>query len=147
MGLRYPVRLQSIENYVAQVHGSARQLTYDEALLLDEYASQIVGAIQEAWPVDTGLSQASWEWEIGTEAGDYYILILNEVPYVQYIHRAGAPASPALWEVLIPAVISAFGGRLVRDLRAEIDRTEAALRVRPGSFLDMIQQTRSELGL
>lgn len=147
MGIEFPIRLRSLEAYVFQLHGSARQLTYDESRILDRYAAEIVGAIQEAWPVDTGLSQSAWEWVIGTEANDYYIQITNDVDYVQYIHRAGTPKSPALWEVLIPAVIAAFGPRMLVDLRAAVQETEILLRRRPDSLLTLLQYTRQEAGL
>lgn len=128
MSLVYPVRLRSIEAYIASVHGSPRPLSAEEILVVDDYAGRMIDDVQDAWPVDTSTSRDAWVWETSSEVGEVGFVLLNDTPYVQYVHLAGQPADPPLWETLLPAVVGSYADDLLRDLRAAVDRTEAEAR-------------------
>ena len=123
MGLIFPVRLQSIEDFLVAEHGSRRYLTREEDDVLWRWASIVVSVIADNWPIDTGLSSSSWKWvtfdEIGKGIG---FEIINTVPYVQYIHRAGEVIP--LWETLIPAVLDVYKLPMLFAMRAAILKTE-----------------------
>lgn len=123
MGLEYPVRLRSIEAYIVAKHGSAREMSIGEIETLDEWADTIVNTIEEEWPVDTSTSRDAFAYTLDDDGVGF--TIENDTDYVQYIHRAGTPAEPPLYETLIPEVIGRHGGPMLAAMRAAVDATEA----------------------
>ncbi len=119
-GIRYPVHLSSVETYIRAVNGAPRGLTADESDIVFEYASQITSDIEDAWPVDTSTSRDAWSFEVNGSAGEIGFTLENDVDYASYVHLAGTPPEPPLWETLLPATIQSYAGNLLRDLRTEI---------------------------
>lgn len=127
MSVRIPVRLRTAEDYARSVHGSARQLTADERLIIDTYAAAIVGEIQQQWPAQTGFSRERWRYTLGAGAG-YGFTIHNDASYVEHIlSRGSRQGSAPLYLQIVPAVVRAFQGALLRDLQEAIEATEARL--------------------
>jgi len=139
MAIRVPVRLASIEAYIVQRHGSARQLSLMERRVLRGFADQIVLDIQEVWPIDTGLSQSAFESVMHSQVGSIGFDIFNDVDYVEFVHRAGDASKTPLWTTVIPAIIQGYGPRLVAAMKRAIDRTEAGLRSTGARFIDILQ--------
>ena len=121
-------------------HGSPRQLTVPERLVLSSFAELIIDTIQDAWPIDTGLSQSAWEFTLqASVAGEIGFTFLNDVDCVEFVHLAGTPANPPLWETLIPAVLGNIGPALNQALMVAIAATERE--VASGiPFLDLLQR-------
>lgn len=146
-GISYPVQLASIQAYVRARHGSARQLTRSERDIIDDYASRIVTDIEAAWPVDTSTSRDAWTYEVRGQAAWAGFIIENDVEYVEWVHYAGQPAEPPLWETLLPATVDAYIPALLADLRAEVDATERAITANKAKggrgLLDVLQRTAS----
>jgi hypothetical protein len=142
MSLVVPVRLESIERYIVQKHGSARQLDTAELRILQQYGERIVELIQANWPVDTGYSRASWVVVTKVKPGQVAFEVQNDAPYVQYVHLMGTPAQPPLWQTLVPRVVQAVAPGLLVALRAQIDKTEAELSQTGMTFLDRIRSQR-----
>lgn len=124
----YRVALASIDAYVVRVHGRPRELTLAERRVLIAYADRMVEDVANEWPVDTGFSRDHWASKISGRAGQVAIILENSADYVSFIHRAGTPEIPPLWTTLLPEVVNRYAARLLADLRAAIDRTEAATR-------------------
>jgi len=106
---------------------------------MDEFAGLIVDDIQEAWPVDTGLSRLAFDWVLLSQVGTVGFDIINDVDYVEFIHRAGDATRTPLWTTVIPAVIQGWAPRMLAALRRAIDRTEAGLRRTGSDFIDILQ--------
>lgn len=138
MGFILPIRLATVEAHMMQAHGEMRDLTLAEIDTLSQYVRQIVQAVVDVWPVDTGYSSSSFTWTIGSTIGEIGFQIRNDVHYAEYVHLRGTPAQPPLWLVLIPAVVRAFAPRINTAMRVAIDRTEAALAM-GYDLLDLIQ--------
>jgi hypothetical protein len=127
-GITYPVRLASIEAYVRQVNGGAhRYLTTAELDVIHHYADLMLEDIIAAWPVDTATSSDAWTYEVTDTPGFVGFTIENDVEYVEWVHYAGMPAEPALWETLLPATVGAYAGQMLAELRTTIDREQARI--------------------
>jgi hypothetical protein len=124
----YPVRLRSIEDYIRLAHGSARSLSAAEILVIDQHAIGMIDDIQDAWPVDTSTSRDAWDYDVEESPGSIVLMISNPLFYAQYVHYAGSPADPPLWETLIPAVVQRAAPALLADLRVAIAETERLVR-------------------
>ena len=64
---------------------------------------------------------------VGAQVGraDWMGFVLdNDVDYAEYVHYAGAPASPALWETLLPATVATYAPGLLAALRTEAAATQ-----------------------
>jgi hypothetical protein len=142
-GVLYPVRLESIEAYVRAVNGGPRELVRSERDIIDEYAQQIVGDIEDAWPVDTSTSRDAWAYTVTARADWMGFTIENDVDYVEYVHYAGTDPEP-LWETLIPTTVRAYAPQLLADLRAEIAVTQRRIaedkRQGGRGYLDVLQR-------
>jgi len=126
MGIRMPVRLNSVQILMVALHGTRRYLTIDEQDIIDRWAGIIIEEIAANWPVDTGLSSGSFVWVVVDDLKTGFGFdIINEVPYVQYVHWAGTPSEPPLWQTLIPLVIHEHANALLTELSAAIRRNEA----------------------
>ena len=145
MGISMPVRLRTVEDYIVSRHGFMRQLTLAEFNVLRAILDDLVEQIQENWPIDTGLSMTAFEWTIQSTPELIGFTILNDVDYVEFIHRRGTSPDPPLWLTLIPALLSAYKGRINTALIVAVDRTEGHIR-RGRSFLDLLQLTAEQLG-
>lgn len=121
-GVEQEIRLASIERYIAAAHGSSRELSVDEIDVLDSYAGEVVREIAERWPVDTSTSRDEWTYYIDGDTIGF--TITNDVDYVEWVHYAGEPAEPPLWETLIPEVWAEVGPRAVAAMQAAVDETE-----------------------
>lgn len=130
MGLEIPVRLQSIEQYIIQQHHGFRYLELNEIQTLDQWAGDIVQTIEDEWPVDTSTSRDAFSYTL-MEGGDVGFTILNDVDYVEYIHRKGTPSiaegGTPLYAELIPQVIQQYKEGMLQALRDAVDVSEAAL--------------------
>ncbi len=131
MGIEYPIRLRTIEAYIRLRHGSDRDMSADEIQVLQEWAGVIVDDIANQWPVDTSTSRDAFSYTIELDGVGF--VILNDADYAQYVHRAGTPAEPALFETLIPEVVDANIEAMFAAMRRAVDTTEAQIAmVRPG---------------
>jgi hypothetical protein len=129
VGIRVPIRLRSIEDYIVEVHGSFRQLTLSERQVLRGWADHIVDLIQAGWPVDTGLSRDGYFATIQASRRPLQIIIQDDVGYVQWVRRRGEKQAGLdfLWRRLIPQVLRQVQPALLADMKAAIDKTEAEL--------------------
>ena len=129
MGLEIPVRLQSIEQYIIQKHNGFRYLELNEIQTLDQWAGDIVQTIEDEWPVDTSTSRDAFSYTL-MEGGEVGFTILNDVDYVEYIHRKGTPSiaegGTPLYAELIPQVIQQYKEGMLQALRDAVDVSEAA---------------------
>lgn len=129
MGLEIPVRLQSIEQYIIQKHNGFRYLELNEIQTLDQWAGDIVQTIEDEWPVDTSTSRDAFSYTL-MEVGEVGFTILNDVDYVEYIHRKGTPSiaegGTPLYAELIPQVIQQYKEGMLQALRDAVDVSEAA---------------------
>lgn len=139
-GIRVPVRLRTLEAYIATRHGRPRQLTAAEADVLASYADQIVLDVVNRWPRDTGQSGDAFSYVLHSQPDGLGFEIINDIDYSEFVHHAGAPSDPPLWRTLIPAVVRAYAPDIDRDMRQAVDRTEAKLRRRPGNLLNLVSQ-------
>jgi hypothetical protein len=122
-GFVVPVRLASVEAHLLRAHGSPRSLTIDEIVVFEEHVGAMVEDIQAAWPVDTSTSRDAFEWYLLPTGVQFEIA--NDTDYAEWIHRAKTPAEPPLWETLIPEVFNRHKPKMIADLMAAIDATEA----------------------
>lgn len=136
----YRVALASIDAYVVRVHGRPRELTLGERRVLIAYGDRMVDDLREEWPVDTGFSRDQWFMRISGRAGQVAIVLENPVDYVSFVHRAGQPALPPLWTLLLPEVVGRYAQSMLADLRRAIDRTEATARREGVSVLSILQR-------
>lgn len=125
-GVEQPIRLPSVEAYVVAVHGSPRGLSADEIEVLAEWADVVVAEIADAWPVDTSTSRDMWASYVTEDPLGF--VVYNDVDYVEWVHEAGTPADPPLWETLIPEVWERNRDLVAAAMRAAIDQTEADIR-------------------
>jgi hypothetical protein len=121
-GVTAPYHLQSIERYIASVHGGARELTLSERNVLYAYAQAMTDQIEQIWPVDTSLSRDNWTFTISGRADWVGFTIENLLDYAEYVHRKGQ--TTPLIESEVPSIIDAGLARLLPALRSEIDSTE-----------------------
>lgn len=130
MGIRVPIRLRSVEDYIVQAHGSFRQLTLAERQVLRRWADHIVDLIQANWPVDTGLSRDGYFATIQASRRPLQIIIQDDVGYVQWVRRKGEKQAGLdfLWRRLIPQIIRQVSPALLADMKTAIDKTEAELK-------------------
>jgi hypothetical protein len=134
MGLEIPVRLQSIEAYIIAQHYGFRYLELNEIQTLDQWAGDIVQTIEDEWPVDTSTSRDAFSYTL-MESGEVGFTILNDVDYVEYIHRKGTPSiaegGTPLYAELIPQVIAQYREGMLQAMRDAVDVSEAALQAQP----------------
>ena len=134
MGLEIPVRLQSIEAYIIAQHHGFRYLELNEIQTLDQWAGDIVQTIEDEWPVDTSTSRDALSYTL-MEGGEVGFTILNDVDYVEYIHRKGTPSiaegGTPLYAELIPQVIAQYRDGMLQAMRDAVDVSEAALQAQP----------------
>lgn len=143
-GVRVPIALDSLKAFITAVNGGPRQLSADEADLLAAYATRIVEEIEEQWPVDTGTSRDAWRYVLRSDFDRLGFEVLNDIDYVEYVHRKGGNAEAPLWREVIPDVVSRYSSALTRDMRekvAETQRRIAANTAQGGrGFLDIVSQ-------
>ena len=140
------MQFASIEAYVRQVNGGPRQLTRTEREIIDNYAAMIVDDIEQAWPVDTSTSRDAWTYEVRGQANWMGFVIENDVDYVEWVHYAGQPATPPLWETLLPATVQAYAAQMLAALRAEILISQRAIdksRAVGGGLNTVLQKSRA----
>lgn len=135
-GVEIPLQLTSIRQRLIALHGGPRQLLPAEMQALQRVAEGIRAWIKSEWPVDTATSRDAWEIDYVGSSSEISITIYNDVNYVEWVHRAGEPEIPPLWEILqgrIPLVIqpmlellSGAITRSERDLRRFAEKTGAA---------------------
>jgi hypothetical protein len=124
MSLTYPVYLRTLDEYIRVAHGSARPLTAEEMLVMDEYAAAVIEDVQDAWPVDTSTSRDAWTYTLRDAPGEMGFVLENDTYYVQYVHESGMPADAPLWEYLLPQVVQSYAGLLLSAMRSAADATE-----------------------
>jgi hypothetical protein len=129
MGLRVPVRLESIEQYIRDKHQSFRYLELSEIQELDQLAELIVSDIEEAWPVDTSTSRDAFRYELMT-GGEVGFTIFNDVDYVEFIVEKGSHSvengGTPIIDIIIPKVIANNRELLLARMRTAVDIAEAA---------------------
>ena len=124
MGVEMPIPLKTVMAAIERLHGSPRQLSTTEIAILDAHAGAIVDDIADAWPVDTSTSRDAWTHILDTTRGDIGFTVVNDVFYVEYVHRAGEGPDP-LYESLVPEVVRAHAPGLNADMIDAIKETEA----------------------
>lgn len=134
-GVEIPLQLNSIRQRLIALHGGPRQLLPAEMQALQRVAEGLRAWIKSEWPVDTATSRDAWEIDYVGSSSEISITIYNDVDYVEWVHRAGEPEIPPLWEILqgqIPVVarpmlelLSAAITRGERDLRRYAEKNVA----------------------
>ena len=98
----------------------------------EDFAQRILvetawGTHTEAWPVDTGESQASWDVVVEEEAGNLVVLLRNYArswskgndpggrSYAAYIHRAGDDPENKVWMEKEDSIIANEVPRLLEE--------------------------------
>lgn len=125
-GFEVPVELRSVEGYLVQRHGSARELSADELMVLDGWAGQMVADIEDRWPVDTGTSRDSFGYVL-LDSPQIGFLILNDADYAEWVHEKGGTPDDPLYLSLIPEVFEDYRADMVAAMRRAIDDTEDRL--------------------
>lgn len=127
MGLKIPIRLESIEQYILEKHKTFRYLELSEIQALDDLAELIVGDIEEAWPVDTSTSRDAFRYELMT-GGQVGFTIYNDVDYVEYIVEPGSHSvengGTPIIDIIIPRIIAGNKEMLLASMRTAVDIAE-----------------------
>lgn len=126
-GVEIPIRLESIRTFLASQAGAPRYLLPAELNFLDQMGAAIRDWVAARWPVDTGTSRDAWQYStIGTKE-EISVTVYNDVDYVEWVHYAGTPEEPRLWEQLQDEIPGALADALTR-FRRLIIATQADLR-------------------
>ena len=124
-------RLPEINAYILKVHGEKRALTPKETDVIFEEGNAQLRVIRRNWPVRTGTSRAGWSFRVQGSPGMAAIVFTNPVYYSSWITRKTQTTvregGKAWYKVLLPQVFKANRPRLVRRLKAAIDKTERQL--------------------
>ena len=79
-------------------------LEEDVAPALENFTNRVLDVVRADWPVDTGLSLASWFAEPISEPGAVGVQITNDATdprynraYAAYVHRAGDDPGNKVW--------------------------------------------------
>ena len=143
-GADITTHLQSIERFIVMVHGSPRQLSLSEILVMQAHVDAMLDEIVAGWPVDTSSSRDAWTYTTNSVVGDVSFTLDNRVEYVEFVHFAGDPT--LLIDGFVPDVIDAHLPAMLADMKAEILATEIRIkanRARGGrGFIDVIQYAR-----
>lgn len=126
-GVEIPLRLESVRRRLIALHGGPRQLLPAEMQALQRLAEALRAWIRSQWPVDTATSRDAWEVAYKGSSAEISITLYNDVDYVEWVHLAGTPEIPPLWEDL-QAELPAIAGDLLPALTAAIERGERDLR-------------------
>ena len=130
------IRLSSIDRFIRKVHGGIRPLTMLEQNILIEYVYAIIREIENDWPILTGYSIVRWAPRLALSAGDTRFFLENNAWYADWVHSKGTRRvhwrwkGRALYKDLVAASFAKFKPHLIRDLKAQIEKSEQA---RPAS--------------
>lgn len=118
------IELKGIEAYVKKkTRGQPRPLSPVEVETLYYWADLMLVYIKNQWPIDTGTSRDRWSLVADTSPGRMALFVENPMYYASYVHRAGTPAEPPLWEVLVPQAWALFKLPLNQAVYKAIDKT------------------------
>lgn len=126
-GVEIPLQLNSVRQRLIALHGGPRQLLPAEMQALQRVAEALRAWIRSQWPVDTATSRDAWEVSYKGSSAEISILLYNGVDYVEWVHNAGEPEIPPLWEIL-QSEIGAIAQDLMPLLTTAIERGERDLR-------------------
>jgi hypothetical protein len=122
-------RMPEIDAYIRKVHGKARPLTAKEGQVIRGQVNAQMRVIRRNWPVRTGTSRAGWTFFINPSPGKVSVIFENPVFYSGWVTRKGQQpvrdGGTPWYQVLVGQVWKANQPRLMRLLKAEIDKTEA----------------------
>lgn len=118
------IELKDIDAYVKRKNrGIPRPLTPVEVETLFYWANLLLVYIKNQWPIDTGTSRDRWSVVADTSPGRMSLIVENPMYYASFVHRAGTPATPELWSVLVPQAWSLFKLPLNQAVYKAVDRT------------------------
>tara|TARA_Y100001963_G_C6739796_1_gene428363 strand:- start:837 stop:1373 length:537 start_codon:yes stop_codon:yes gene_type:complete len=124
-------RLPEIDSYIRQKHGTSRPLTPEESAIMGAEVNAQLRVIRRNWPVETGTSRAGWFAGVQGDAGAVAIVYENPISYSGWITKKGQTpvreGGRPWFQRLVSEVFKANRQRLVRKMRAQIDKTEAKL--------------------
>ena len=124
-------RLPEINAYLRKVNGRARPLTPEEMSVIDQEISAQIRVITRNWPVDTGYSRAGWSFTIIPSPGRVAVVFQNRVFYSGWVTKKGQTpvreGGTPWYQVLVTEVWRAGTPRLLRRLKAQIDKTQQEL--------------------
>jgi hypothetical protein len=134
--------IPEVLDFIRQEHGEYRDFALDELSILNAYADIIRQDIMSAWPVDTSTSRDNFVTTLENGPAFTGIILENDLDYVQFVHYAGTPAEPPLYQTLIPSVWYAYKPELEAALFEAIRRTEKVIRENEAhggrGFLDIV---------
>jgi hypothetical protein len=120
--------LPEIDKYIRKVHGKSRPLTAKEGQVIRVQVNAQMRVIRRNWPVRTGTSRAGWTFYINPSPGKVAVVFENPVFYSGWITRKGQQpvreGGTPWYQTLVSQVWKANQPRLMRLLKAEIDKTE-----------------------
>ena len=109
MAVLVDIRLKTSEDYITKKNeGDPRRPTDAEADVINHWAEIVLAYIRNRWPVDTGTSRDRWSIVFDGTPGRMALFIENPMYYAEYVHLAGTPPDPPLWETLIPEAWGLF---------------------------------------
>ena len=126
--IRATAKLPEIDAYIRKVNGRARALVPSESMVITQEANAQLRVIKMNWPVRTGTSRAGWSYYITGNPGQVAVVYENPVYYSAWIVRKGSHSVAAGGEPwflkLMPQVWNAGKPRLIKRLKAQIDKTQ-----------------------
>ena len=93
-----PIQLNVVRQRRIALHGGPPQLLPAEMQALQRVAEALRAWIRSQWPVDTATSRDAWEVAYKGSSAEISIMLYNDVGYVEWVHRAGEPEIPPLWD-------------------------------------------------
>jgi hypothetical protein len=124
-------KLPEINAYLRKVNGEARPLTPEEMSVIDQEINAQIRVIRRNWPVRTGYSRAGWTFTVVPSPGRVAVVFQNRVQYSSWVTKKGQTpvrdSGTPWYEVLVPTVWKAGKPRLLRRLKAQIDKTQEEL--------------------
>ena len=124
MAVLVDIRLRTIEDYITKKNGGRpRPTTPDEEDVVYRWTALMLAYIRNKWPVDTGTSRDRWSIIFDGSPGRMALFIENPMYYAEYVHVAGTPPDPPLWETLIPEAWGLFELPMRAAVFKAVDRT------------------------
>lgn len=127
MPIEVTIKLRSLEDYVIRQHGSFRQLDVPEIRAVQRGTRDLVLAIQDEWPVDTGFSRDGWTFTTSLSSSPFSITLENDVFYSQWVHAPGGSPDDPLWRDIVPKLAREFVPEIIASARRQVDITEGRL--------------------
>ena len=124
-------RLPEIDAYIRKVNGVPRPLTPVEIDVIKQESNAQIRVIRRNWPVRTGYSRAGWTSYVNPSPGQVAVVFENRVYYSGWVTKKGQTpvreGGTPWYQVLVTEVWRAGKPRLLRRLKAQIDKTQIEL--------------------